>query len=205
MSLNSNITELERTLTYKRDGVYVSTNSMKCFGCGKTGHLVEGEVGGIAPASEEEESSSAAAALTNTEQPVEKPAEVLSTETDPVPTERVSNTGCTELTVQAEHSLQVNNAELNTDEVVKNTQESTSGYCSLLEENTDTVMMETEQIVFKTPSKRKKNERGASMKHAKKADREIVQTESDAESDVSDTSVPIAAVNNVTNKEYSAD
>ncbi|GAA6089497.1 uncharacterized protein LOC124377357, partial [Tachysurus ichikawai] len=44
MILNSNITELERTLTYKRDGVdhviYVSTNSMKCFGCGKTGHLV---------------------------------------------------------------------------------------------------------------------------------------------------------------------
>ncbi|GAA6096920.1 uncharacterized [Tachysurus ichikawai] len=66
-------------------------------------------------------------------------------------------------------------------------------------------MMETEQIVFKTPSKRKKNERGASMKHAKKADREIVQTESDAESDMSDTSVPIAAINNVTNKEYSDD
>ncbi|GAA6096919.1 uncharacterized protein LOC124377357 [Tachysurus ichikawai] len=44
MILNSNITELERTLTYKRDAVdhviYVSTNSMKCFGCGKTGHLV---------------------------------------------------------------------------------------------------------------------------------------------------------------------
>ncbi|GAA6082358.1 uncharacterized protein LOC124377357, partial [Tachysurus ichikawai] len=44
MILNSNITEPERTLTYKRGGVdhviYVSTNSMKCFGCGKTGHLV---------------------------------------------------------------------------------------------------------------------------------------------------------------------
>ncbi|GAA6092198.1 uncharacterized protein LOC124377357, partial [Tachysurus ichikawai] len=44
MILNSNITELERTLTYKRDGIdhviYVSTNSMKGFGCGKTGHLV---------------------------------------------------------------------------------------------------------------------------------------------------------------------
>ncbi|GAA6070629.1 uncharacterized protein LOC124377357 [Tachysurus ichikawai] len=48
----------------------------------------EGEVGEIAPASEGEESASAAAALTNTVQPVEKPAEVLSTETDTVLTER---------------------------------------------------------------------------------------------------------------------
>ncbi|KAK3562783.1 hypothetical protein QTP86_009284 [Hemibagrus guttatus] len=44
MILNSDITELERTLTFKIDGfeyvIFVLTDSMKCFGCGKTGHLV---------------------------------------------------------------------------------------------------------------------------------------------------------------------
>ncbi|KAK3560190.1 hypothetical protein QTP86_000663 [Hemibagrus guttatus] len=123
MILNSDITELERTLTFKIDGfeyvIFVST--MMCFGCGKTGHLVracpqaaggkdstsgqssasaqdraeqkqtaqvDGEVGAISATSEGTESVSVTAARHNTEKPVGKLAEVLSTETDPVPGER---------------------------------------------------------------------------------------------------------------------
>ncbi|KAK3538762.1 hypothetical protein QTP86_015659, partial [Hemibagrus guttatus] len=125
MILNSDITELERTLTFKIDGfeyvIFVSTDSMKCFGCGKTGHLVhmcpqaaagedrtsggssasaqdraepektnqmDGEVGATSATSEGAESVSATAACHDTEKPVGKPAEVLSTETDPVHGER---------------------------------------------------------------------------------------------------------------------
>ncbi|MGL5100975.1 MAG: hypothetical protein ACRC6N_00005, partial [Plesiomonas sp.] len=44
MVLNSCNTELERTLTFKIEGfdytIYVSTQSMKCFSCGKPGHFV---------------------------------------------------------------------------------------------------------------------------------------------------------------------
>ncbi|KAK3542234.1 hypothetical protein QTP86_021394 [Hemibagrus guttatus] len=99
---------------------------MKCFGCGKTRHLVRTSggssasaqdraepekaaqvdtgVGAISATSEGAGSVSVTAVRHNTEKPVEKPAEVLSTERDPVPGERVSSTGSTGITVQAEHS-----------------------------------------------------------------------------------------------------
>ncbi|KAF7689991.1 hypothetical protein HF521_011795 [Silurus meridionalis] len=65
-----------------------------------------------------------------------------------------------------------------------------------MDENTDTVMMETEQVAFKTTVKRKKRERKATLKYAKKADQEAVESESDTESDVvvPESSVPNPAL-----------
>lgn len=44
MILNDNNAEPELTLTFKINGldyvIYVSTDTMKCFGCGKTWHLI---------------------------------------------------------------------------------------------------------------------------------------------------------------------
>ncbi|KAK3574479.1 hypothetical protein QTP86_008079 [Hemibagrus guttatus] len=68
---------------------------MKCIGGGRQDRAepektaqVDGEVGATSATSEGAESVSATAARHDTEKPVEKPAEVLSIETDPVPGER---------------------------------------------------------------------------------------------------------------------
>ncbi|GAA6073310.1 uncharacterized [Tachysurus ichikawai] len=69
----------------------------------------------------------------------------------------------------------------------------------MMEENSDAVMMETDQVTFKTPIKRKKRGRKATLKYAKKADQEAVESESDTENYVvvHESSVPNPAVSNI--------
>ncbi|KAK2860007.1 hypothetical protein Q7C36_004173 [Tachysurus vachellii] len=108
------------------------------------------------------ESGSVAAAMSNTDIHVEKRADVSNTETNPVSGEVVINTGCTESTGQAEISVHDSNTELHTEDVIFNTQEITVGEGNvLMEENSDSVMMETEQVAFKTPIKKKREEKKA--------------------------------------------
>ncbi|GAA6080536.1 uncharacterized protein LOC108179569, partial [Tachysurus ichikawai] len=151
------------------------------------------------------ESGSAVAAMSNTDIHVEKRAEVSITNTNPVSGEVVINTGCTESTVQAEISAHNSNTELDSEDVMVNTQEITVGEGNvMMEENSDSVMMETEQVAFKTPIKREKIGKKATHKYAKKTDQEAVESESDTGSDVvvPEPSVPIPAVSNIFTKEY---
>ncbi|GAA6075545.1 uncharacterized protein LOC108179569 [Tachysurus ichikawai] len=81
----------------------------------------------VAPERSGTESDSAVAAMSNTDIHVEKRAEVSITETNPVSGEVVINTGCTESTVQAEISAHDSNTELDSEDVMVNTQVITVG------------------------------------------------------------------------------
>ncbi|KAF7690004.1 hypothetical protein HF521_011808 [Silurus meridionalis] len=103
--------------------------------------------GAVFPEASGSESDSAVAAMSNTDIPVEKLSEVSSTETNPVSGGEVINTGCTESTGQTEISAQDSNTELDTNDMMVHTQEITVGVGNvMMDEITDTVMMETEQV-----------------------------------------------------------
>ncbi|KAK3542555.1 hypothetical protein QTP86_029613, partial [Hemibagrus guttatus] len=136
MILNNNSTELQRTLTFKIHGfdyvIYVSTESMRCFGCRKTGHLVRAcpqRAGSETPPSDESdgsvrgsngpdqtaqqdrvveadspvtdgENASKVDSITAEKPETPEPTVAENTETDPVPSDGVSNT--VELRIQEE-------------------------------------------------------------------------------------------------------
>ncbi|KAK3517658.1 hypothetical protein QTP70_014900 [Hemibagrus guttatus] len=131
------------------------------------------------------------------------------TETDPVPSDGVSNTGTTVPTAQAEQASPEQSVEIETEtdiELMMAQDSVTEDNVIVLVENTDETMMETEQTVLKTPVKRKTREHDKTVKAAKKAERKQAGSASKLDSVESplDLTVCVTTEGNWVGKKYNA-
>lgn len=219
MILKDNRTELNLNLKLRVDDfdytVFVSTDVMKCFGCGKIGHLVR-----ACPDNNG----------TNTQNVSgETGGQVRNVDTDNVPTPtqtepRPSTSGQTESILHLQTEVNqaiteneekdsvipvVDKGEPKADESmdishvnIVSVSKSTSESVNL----SDDLMTDLDQAVFKTPLKRKKNDRVFESKQARKTENE---KESDVdvgnESDVSDSGASSCSQTEWTCLEYDTD
>ncbi len=195
MILKDNRTELNLNLKLRVDDfdytVFVSTDGMKCFGCGKTGHLVR-----VCPDKSGTNAQDASSengvqvrdegTTNNVSDPIQvEPRPSTSGLTDTVPlsqTEEVNqatknNNGENNLVV----SVVVGNESKGHENILMNPPESAN--------LDDDLMMDMDQAVFKTPLKRKKKDKVSESKQARKTENAMESDADDigSESDFSDS------------------
>ncbi len=205
MILKDNRTELNLNLKLRVDDfdytIFVSTDGMKCFGCGKTGHLVR-----VCPDKSGTNAQDASCengvqvrdegTTNNVSDPIQaEPRPSTSGLTDTVslsPTEEVNqatknNNGENDLVVPVvvgnESKVHENMDISHVSVVLNNTSPSESVNLD------DNLMMDMDQAVFKTPLKRKKKDKVSESKQARKTENAMESDADDigSESDFSDS------------------
>ncbi len=195
MILKDNRTELNLNLKLRVDDfdstVFVSTDGMKCFGCGKTGHLVR-----VCP-----DKNGTNAQDASRENGVQVRDEgTTDNVSDPIQAEpRPSTSGLTD-TVPLSQTEEVNQATKNNNGENDWVVPVVVGNESKVHENIlmnppesanldDDLMMDMDQAVFKTPLKRKKKDKVSESKQARKTENAMESDADDigSESDFSDS------------------
>lgn len=221
MILKDNRTELNMNLKFRVDDfdytVFVSTDVMKCFGCGKTGHLVR-----ACPDSNGTGTYDVLAdnVVQNTDEGTDNVPKQIQTVPKP------STSGLTDVNLpsQAEALIQTmseNNSEddLVVPVVVRDESSPDEGMdISHVTVVSDTkhplesggpsdLMVDVEQAVFKTPLKRKKNDKDSESKQARKTENENESDMDDIgnESDFSDSGASSCCQKEWTCQEYDTD
>ncbi len=195
MILKDNRTELNLNLKLRVDDfdytVFVSTDGMKCFGCGKTGHLVR-----VCP-DKNGTNAQDASSENGVQVRDEGTTDIVS---DPIQVEpRPSTSGLTD-TVPLSQTEEVNQATKNNNGENDLVVPVVVGNESKVHENIlmnppesanldDDLMMDMDQAVFKTPLKRKKKDKVSESKQARKTENAMESDADDigSESDFSDS------------------
>lgn len=220
MILKDNRNELNLNLKLRVDDfdytVFVSTDVMKCFGCGKTGHLVHvcpdkngtnaqdvSSENGVQVGEEESTDN-----VPDPSQAEPRPSTSNITDTEPLSkTEEVNqasekNHGENELVVtvvarnesKADENMDISHVSVGLNKMSPSESENLG----------DSLMMDMDQAVFKTPLKRKKKDKVSESKQARKAENEKESDVEDvgSESDFSDSGASSCSQNEWTCKDY---
>lgn len=219
MILNGNRTDLDLNFKFKVDDfdytVFVTTNTMRCFGCGKSGHLIRGCPESIAHHSEQNDG-----VKDNTAQ--NEDGEVASTSnaltsngpTLVSPDENVESDQTRQTVEVDERNAKISDIVESVDcnrndggEVLETTQ-TCFNHISELQESViqnDNMLMDMDQVVFKTPLKRKKNDKGVVLKQARKNQEENRVDNESSESECSDSNVSVCSQSSWSCFEYGVD
>jgi len=221
MILNGNRTDLDVNFKFKVDDfdytVFVTTDTMRCFGCGKSGHLIRACPENSAQGSEQNDAVQGNAAQN-------KDGEVASTSNAPnssgpkvVHVEKNVESDLTRESIEidernTEISEIVNSesVESNNGEALDNTQMSlnqfsdTESQVESVFQNEDT-LMDMDQVVFKTPLKRKKNDKSMVLKQARKNQEGNKVDNESSEGECSDSSGSVCSQSSWSCLEYGVD
>lgn len=224
MILNGNRCDLDLNFKFKVDDfdytVFVSTNTMKCFFCGKSGHLIRGCPDNVTHQSEQNNSDKVNAQNEN--------GEVASTSNDSNSSHQkrvvsaannvdsglirqsdASDELCTKKSDLIIFEMDESNNTDGGEEAIVNTQTSLS-QLSDTESHLENVaqndmLMDMDQVVFKTPLKRKKSDKSLVSKQARKNHEEEKLDDESSESECSDSNVSVCSQSSWSCFDYGVD
>ena len=221
MVLKDNKDELDLTLNVKADNfnyvVYATTNFMRCFGCGLTGHLIRacpdkrgnsddasgqsenvGRPSGDAGEKQAAETGEPCAGETATISPT-----VGETDDADVPQEQEKNTSDSLNEMASSEGSVVDNAERESADVLQDNNVTLTDN-SEVQTAMDVNLMEMDARIFKLPPEKRK--RSHVNKSAKKKLVDLSSSDAESESDFSDCSITCSLHQSVyTNRTYSSD